>query len=916
MQGNGFGEGGNSSLPCLSTSGAVSNQWESAATLLSAPRRVSPFPSTEDGGLLPCSSAPHLHDGVAPENYSPRTDDHHILRTTDQIRPEPMNLYSTPHSSSRDGYYSVHVSGGKQRDSSTSSGKPEILLGPESANRAVYRAISPHPDDESFASSLASQRRKAALRRRDTRLSDFWDDGNDAEGFSTSARVSDDPASGVDPQGSSHEARSDTPWCPDLGPSAACMIPDRLLSASSLPLAPVRRSNSLHKTGASRIGKLPAALEERYRVVRKLGSGVYGDVYVCSFIGNEKRLSQASSGTWGRREEALTGFIGSRTVDGTVCGGTEFELSRGAEGRPLFAIKRVRLPTSKLKSLFGMEQQVLRELTVLRGLNHVNILKLEAFYFEMEPWDRSSLFRAAVKRVTEAVLRETRRSANPRNPESRRESKDGSKIVAEGLAAVQSHLGDAASADLPSFKDAIARADRLRHSDKEIRRIQDQAVAAHEAALKKKLKPDQLLRPTIYMIFELCDCDLAKFIDMRYKNFLEFWRLASQEIQIGEGGLRRQPLLSGNVPSDTPPLPGVTEAETQLIAYQLFQALAYCHSHGVLHRDVKPQNILMMRDVDSEGTEHWVVKLGDFGLACCTHTADPSRTGEVVTLLYRAPELLLGRTDYGGAVDVWSMAIVIIEIVVGHPPFKARNEVDMLARIAQCVGSSNAQELREIAPNPAALEAALPLILKEADQPKLKSLLTDRFGRQLLSDQGLDLLTRLLEVNPAKRLTAVAALQHPWLQPVLDRFPNKEVYIQPLSKLQLPTSFLAVDPLSHNFYFLQRQLKSRTDAAREKQSSPRVSASLSFSNKSQNQAELKVSDLCSNAYSTLSTNDSENKRTWNSLRLLMPWDEAPLPRNLFGVRPNPHMLTEIIPTMVASIYSRCGLGKSRATPCQ
>nr|CEL67100.1 TPA: CMGC kinase, putative [Neospora caninum Liverpool] len=563
-----------------------------------------------------------------------------------------------------------------------------------------------------------------------------------------------------------------------------------------------------------------------------------------------------------------------------------------------------------------MEQQVLRELTVLRGLSHVNILKLEAFYFELEPWDRSSLFRAAVRRVTAAVLRGSRRHASShRSPEAPRgesnsEGTDGSKGVADGFSF--------ASTELSSFKEALAKADRHADSDTEIRRIQENAVAAHEAALKKKLRPEQFYRPTVYMIFELCDCDLAKFADMRYKAFLEFWRGASQETRTdAESGAGRQPLVRGNAPrGQAPPLPGLTESEAQLIAYQLFQALAYCHSRGVLHRDVKPQNVLMMRDVDADGTEHWVAKLGDFGLACCAHTADPSRTEEVVTLLYRAPELLLGRTNYDGAVDVWSMAIVIIEIMVGHPPFKARNEVEMLARIAHCVGSSTAQELREIAPNPTALEAVLPLILKDAAEPKLKNLLTDRFGRQLLSDQGLDFLTRLMEVDAAKRLTAAAALQHPWLRPVLDRFPNKDVYIQPQSKWQLPTSFLAVDPLSHNFFFSRQQPELRVDVAKELPAPPAVSTSLSMSSKSQNQADLKVSDLCSNACSTLSTNDLENKRAWNALRLLMPWEEAPLPRSLFDMHRGPHMLTEITPRMVTSIYNRCGLGKMRATPCQ
>ena len=93
----------------------------------------------------------------------------------------------------------------------------------------------------------------------------------------------------------------------------------------------------------------------------------------------------------------------------------------------------------------------------------------------------------------------------------------------------------------------------------------------------------------------------------------------------------------------------------QSYMHQLLSGIAYCHAHRVLHRDLKPQNLL----IDNRGT----IKLADFGLARAFSLPVRTYTHEVVTLWYRAPEILLGTKTYSTAVDVWSLGCIFAEMV-------------------------------------------------------------------------------------------------------------------------------------------------------------------------------------------------------------------------------------------------------------
>lgn len=104
---------------------------------------------------------------------------------------------------------------------------------------------------------------------------------------------------------------------------------------------------------------------------------------------------------------------------------------------------------------------------------------------------------------------------------------------------------------------------------------------------------------------------------------------------------------------------------------QLFSAVEHCHLRGIMHRDIKASNIL----VNNEG----ILKLADFGLANVVNSkSNQPLTSRVVTLWYRPPELLMGATEYGVSVDLWSVGCVFAELYLGKPVLKGRTEVIIL----------------------------------------------------------------------------------------------------------------------------------------------------------------------------------------------------------------------------------------------
>ncbi|OXB56034.1 hypothetical protein ASZ78_000897 [Callipepla squamata] len=115
--------------------------------------------------------------------------------------------------------------------------------------------------------------------------------------------------------------------------------------------------------------------------------------------------------------------------------------------------------------------------------------------------------------------------------------------------------------------------------------------------------------------------------------------------------------------------------------YQILQGIVFCHSRRVLHRDLKPQNLL----IDDKG----VIKLADFGLARAFGIPVRVYTHEIVTLWYRAPEVLLGSARYSTPVDVWSIGTIFAELATKKPLFHGDSEIDQLFRIFRALGTPN-----------------------------------------------------------------------------------------------------------------------------------------------------------------------------------------------------------------------------------
>jgi serine/threonine protein kinase len=160
-----------------------------------------------------------------------------------------------------------------------------------------------------------------------------------------------------------------------------------------------------------------------------------------------------------------------------------------------------------------------------------------------------------------------------------------------------------------------------------------------------------------------------------------------------------------------------------------------------MHRDLKPQNLL----IDSHGK----MKLADFGLARAYSLPIQTYTHEVVTLWYRAPEILLGQKQYSTAVDIWSVGCIFAEMALKKPLFAGDSEIDEIFKIFKLHGTPT----EETWPGVTKLRDFKPTF------PKFKGVpLTD--VAKNMDPLGLDLLTKLIALDPAKRISARAALHH------------------------------------------------------------------------------------------------------------------------------------------------------------
>lgn len=251
------------------------------------------------------------------------------------------------------------------------------------------------------------------------------------------------------------------------------------------------------------------------------------------------------------------------------------------------------------------------------------------------------------------------------------------------------------------------------------------STAIREISLLKELEHPAIVQlldvvhadQKLYLVFEYLDKDLKKHMDDHAAS--------RKGIDAGSGGLP-EPLVKSYLK-------------------QLLEGIAYCHSHRVLHRDLKPQNLL----IDSSGR----IKLADFGLARAFGVPVRTYTHEVVTLWYRAPEVLLGSKFYSTSVDTWSLGCIFAEMLTRRPLFPGDSEIDQLFRIFRTLGTPDEQSWPGVSQLP-----DYKSVFPRWEAQELSTVLPSS-----LSAEGRDIFTRLLVYNPSDRISAKMALNHDYL---------------------------------------------------------------------------------------------------------------------------------------------------------
>ena len=242
------------------------------------------------------------------------------------------------------------------------------------------------------------------------------------------------------------------------------------------------------------------------------------------------------------------------------------------------------------------------------------------------------------------------------------------------------------------------------------------STAIREIALLKELQHPNIVclhdvihaESSLTLVFEFLDKDLKKLMD-----------------EAGDAGL--------------------DEIYIKSFLKQLLLGIDHCHSNKVLHRDLKPQNLLVNRD--------GVLKLADFGLARAFGIPVKNYTHEVVTLWYRAPDILMGSKVYSTQVDMWSVGCIFAEMITNKPLFQGASEEDQLDKIFKLVGTPDTEVWTTMKDLP----------LYKEDFPKYDPKEWSELVPEL-DESGLDLLSQFLQCEPANRVTAKNALKHPYLE--------------------------------------------------------------------------------------------------------------------------------------------------------
>ncbi|XP_055710391.1 cyclin-dependent kinase 1 [Phlebotomus papatasi] len=243
------------------------------------------------------------------------------------------------------------------------------------------------------------------------------------------------------------------------------------------------------------------------------------------------------------------------------------------------------------------------------------------------------------------------------------------------------------------------------------------STAIREISLLKELKHPNIVTlqdvlmedQRLYLIFEFLSMDLKKYMDSVPDN-----KMLDDEL-------------------------------VRSYLYQITDAILYCHRRRILHRDLKPQNLLI--------NKNGIIKIADFGLGRSVGIPVRLYTHEIVTLWYRAPEILLGSKRYSCPVDIWSIGCIFAEMATRKPLFQGDSEIDQLFRMFRVLQTPT----EEIWPGVTSLpdyKATFPCWTQNQLANQVKN----------ISDSGLDLLQQMLTYNPINRISAAKIIQHDYFK--------------------------------------------------------------------------------------------------------------------------------------------------------